>query len=62
MKFVIENAGAQKGYLLLPDQDKLRIEAFGEINSEIKVLQSIPLNSDEYLPEVIVNYVLLEQF
>ena len=58
MKFVIENAGAQKGYLLLPDQDKLRIEAFGEINSEIKVLQSIPLNSDEYLPEVIVNYVL----
>ncbi len=57
MKFVIENAGAQKGYLLLPDQDILKIEAFGEIDSEIKVLQSIPLNSDEYLSEAIVNYV-----
>jgi GAF domain-containing protein len=35
----------------------LKIEAFGEIASEIKVLQAIPLNSDEYLPEAIVNYV-----
>lgn len=57
MKFVIENAGAQKGYLLLPYDDMLKIEAFGEIASEIKVLQAIPLNSDEYLPEAIVNYV-----
>ncbi len=57
MKFVIENAGAEKSYLLLPDQYKLKIEAYGEINSGIKVLESIELASDKYLPEAIVNYV-----
>jgi tetratricopeptide (TPR) repeat protein len=34
MKFVIENAGAQKGYLLLPDQEKLKIEYFRIIHAK----------------------------
>lgn len=62
MKILIENAGAQLGYLILhtdsdPDSNsELLIEAAGSINSEIiPVLQSIPI--DNNLPVSIVNYV-----
>ncbi|HEY9640198.1 MAG TPA: ATP-binding protein [Coleofasciculaceae cyanobacterium] len=71
MKILIENAGAQRGYLLLPTQahtqPEWRIEAIGSINSsQISVLQSIPLlssdagleaNATAALPIAIVNYV-----
>ena len=62
MKILIENAGAQLGYLILhPQSDsgnncELRIEAAGAIDSEnIAVLQSIPIENN--LPVSIVNYV-----
>ena len=34
MKIVIENAGAQTGYLILPNQDKLVVEVSGVIDSK----------------------------
>lgn len=62
MKILIENAGAQLGYLILhTDSDtdsncELLIEAAGAIDSEnIPVLQSIPI--DNNLPVSIVDYV-----
>ncbi|MEG3848838.1 AAA family ATPase [Microcoleus sp. herbarium19] len=62
MKILIENAGAQLGYLILhsdsdPEKNsELLIEAAGAIDSEnIPVLQSIPI--DNNLPVSIVNYV-----
>jgi len=60
MEIVIENAGAQKGFLLLSEADELRIEAAGEVdNKEITVLQSLPV--ENHLPTSIINYVARTQ-
>ncbi|MDZ8056288.1 MAG: AAA family ATPase [Aulosira sp. ZfuVER01] len=67
MTILIENAGAQTGYLILPTQDEWRIEAIGSIgNEKIAVLQSIPLeliSADDtpYLPTALINYVVRTQ-
>jgi len=62
MKILIENAGAQKGYLILESQGKLMIEAEGSLNSEqVSVLQSLPVENCQILSEAIVNYVARTQ-
>jgi PAS domain S-box-containing protein len=62
MRLVMENAGAQRGILLLNGTSGLTIEASGDIDQEIAVLQSIPLaqaaaGPAPLLPSTIVNYV-----
>ncbi|MGK7876731.1 MAG: AAA family ATPase [Xenococcaceae cyanobacterium] len=63
MKIAIENAGAQKGFLILETEGNWFIEAEGNVNkSEAKLLQSIPIKTQEeqtipLLPSTIVNYV-----
>ncbi|MEO1375104.1 MAG: AAA family ATPase [Cyanobacteria bacterium J06635_10] len=64
MRIVIENAGAQKGFLLFNNENNWVIEAQGTVNSdEITTLQSIPIesldpdNSLHILPSTIINYV-----
>ncbi|HEY9613331.1 hybrid sensor histidine kinase/response regulator, partial [Allocoleopsis sp.] len=58
MIILIENVGAQCGYLLLATEGKLRIEASGSVNSDtITVLQSIPIESDRRVSLTIINYV-----
>ncbi len=48
MLIVIENAGAEKGFLLLPQNEQWFIEAEGHVdNPEVTVLQSIPVNPPE---------------
>ncbi|WP_042490558.1 AAA family ATPase [Anabaena sp. PCC 7108] len=67
MTILIENAGAQTGYLILPTEDEWRIEAIGSFDDEkIAVLQSIPLelgskNGTCYLPTALINYVVRTQ-
>ena len=68
MKILIENAGAQKGFLILETKGKLRIEASGEVDSgKITVLQSIPIDSVEgynqapLLSSTLINYVARTQ-
>ncbi|NEP61138.1 MAG: AAA family ATPase [Symploca sp. SIO2G7] len=63
MKILIENAGAQIGYLILPSsQGQLFIEAKGSIDSEdITVLQSIPIGSTDSVSPTIINYVTRTQ-
>ena len=61
IKILIENAGAQTGYLILENSGKWAIEASGELNDgenvwATQVLQSVPIVS--YLPESIINYVI----
>ncbi|GAB4187507.1 MAG: hypothetical protein Fur006_27430 [Coleofasciculaceae cyanobacterium] len=57
MKILIENAGAQKGFLILENQGTLLIEASGEVDFDtVTVLQSIPI--DNHLPISIINYVV----
>ncbi|MEG5064014.1 AAA family ATPase [Microcoleus sp. B3-A4] len=58
MKILIENAGAQRGYLILLSQGQLFIEAEGTIDDElVTVLQSIPVETCQELSSAIVNYV-----
>ena len=68
MKIVLENAGAQKSFLLLESKDnQWSIEAEGIAEEEkISVLQSIPINLVEYeqsplVPVAIINYVARTQ-
>lgn len=60
MKILIENAGAQIGYLILETQGQLLIEASGSVaNENVSVLKSIPIQG--YLPTSIINYVARTQ-
>jgi PAS domain S-box-containing protein len=62
MKIIIENAGAQKGALILESDGKLSIEA--ELTMEQKnagVLLSIPLEKSTTIPLSVVNYVAKTQ-
>ncbi|WP_333130820.1 AAA family ATPase, partial [Microcoleus sp. Pol11C3] len=62
MKILMENAGAQKGYLILSTQEKLLIEAEGTIDDDlVTVLQSIPVETCQKLSSAIVNYVIRTQ-
>ncbi len=58
MKILIENAGAQKGYLILETNGKLMIEASGAVDTDsVTVLQSIPIESSQAVSASIINYV-----
>ncbi|AFZ55979.1 AAA family ATPase [Anabaena cylindrica FACHB-243] len=68
MKIVIENAGAQKGFLLLYSDDHWVIEAVGSIDSDdVTILESIPVKSLDassqtpLLSTAIINYVARTQ-
>ncbi|MBD1924655.1 AAA family ATPase [Microcoleus sp. FACHB-831] len=58
MKIVLENAGAQKGFLLLEESGALVIAASGAVDKrEVKVLESILLESSQEVSCAIANYV-----
>ncbi|WNZ26306.1 PAS domain S-box protein [Leptolyngbya sp. NK1-12] len=61
MQILIENAGAQTGYLILENSGEWSIEAACELNADenacaTQVLQSIPIA--DQLPESIIQYVI----
>jgi predicted ATPase/signal transduction histidine kinase/CheY-like chemotaxis protein len=63
MKLIIENAGAQRGYLLLAHEDGLTIETEGDIDTGVyRALPSLPLAGDVHehgarLAHTVVSYV-----
>ncbi|BAY23374.1 serine/threonine protein kinase [Calothrix sp. NIES-2100] len=68
MKIVIENAGAEKGFLLLRSQDTWVIEAIASLDTDdVTILQSIPVYSPDtstqtpLLSVAIINYVAHSQ-
>lgn len=66
MKIVIENAGAQLGYLLLEKKGQWVIEAEGAVDSTtVTVLQSLPVETSPQgsprLPLTLINYVVRTQ-
>jgi len=60
MEIALENSGAHKGLLIIKNEkDKnFYIEAAGEIDKGIEVLNSIPIQESEEIPHSIFNYVL----
>ncbi|WP_438007483.1 AAA family ATPase [Sorangium sp. So ce321] len=58
MQIVIENAGAQRGYLILADGERLFIEAAGATDqAHVVVLQSMPVESCTDIAQSVVHYV-----
>jgi signal transduction histidine kinase/tetratricopeptide (TPR) repeat protein len=64
MHIVIENAGAETGFLLLPQQEQWVIQAQGQVNNneinEISVLQSISIENQP-IAQTIIQYVARTQ-
>jgi len=61
MHIVIENAGAEKGFLLLPKQDNWFIEAQRHVESSDTVLQSLPIEEIDQVSANIIHYVARTQ-
>ncbi|MEO8821034.1 MAG: adenylate/guanylate cyclase domain-containing protein [Ginsengibacter sp.] len=62
MEIILENAGAQNGFLIMEKDGEKYIEA--EIkadNEDLKILQSVPVSGSHLLAESVVNYVYLTQ-
>lgn len=58
MQIVLENAGAQTGYLILEIDGSLLIEAKASVEQEdVIVMQSHPISASNELPVSIINYV-----
>ncbi|WP_445630176.1 AAA family ATPase [Nostoc sp. DSM 114167] len=58
MTIVLENAGAQTGYLILEKSGDLLIEASGAVDkTDVTVLQEIPVSTSQQLPISLINYV-----
>jgi signal transduction histidine kinase/FixJ family two-component response regulator len=58
MQIVLENAGAEKAFLLLEKVGELVIEASGSVKQDgITVQQSTPVETSQQLPLSIINYV-----
>lgn len=58
MQIVLENAGAQKGFLITEKGDRLLIEAAGSLGMTAPVvLQSVPIERSPEISESIVRYV-----
>lgn len=61
MKIAIENAGAQSGTFILEKAGNLLIEAYGTLDSDVEVLQTIPVETSQQLPVSLINYVARTQ-
>lgn len=58
MQIALENSGAHRGVLIMENGDRnLYIEAAGEIDRGIEVLDSVPLEKYRDIPHSIINYV-----
>ncbi|CAB9505047.1 Hybrid signal transduction histidine kinase G [Seminavis robusta] len=58
MAVLIENAGADRGCLLLAEKDQLFLQAERDLGRDVSsVLQNIPIKSLETLPQSVVSYV-----
>ena len=60
VKFVLKNAGAETGYLILVDEQDLIIQASGT-TEKITTLQAVPLHQSNNISQTIVNYVYRTQ-
>ncbi len=57
MRIAIENAGAQRGVLLLEQDGRYYVEAESDVDGTIQVLKGIAYEEYEYLPRGIISYV-----
>lgn len=59
IKIIIENAGAQHGFLLLQKEERFLIEAEASVeNNSVHVMQHTPFEESENIVESVINYVI----
>jgi PAS domain S-box-containing protein len=58
MKLVIENAGAEKTFLILKENDELMVEAQISLENEEQIYTSAPLDESHLLSMSVVQYVI----
>lgn len=62
MQVIMENAGAQKAFLIMEKKGERFIEAeIKDGTDDVKVLHSIPVHQCGFLAESVINYVYLKQ-
>ena len=62
MQIILENAGAQTGFLVMDKNGEKFIEAEIRANDEeIEILQSVPVTGSDLLAESVLNYVYMTQ-
>lgn len=62
MQIVIENAGAEQGFLILPRQEHWFIEAESKVGqTDVVVLQSISIENNQQLSSAIIYYIIRTQ-
>ena len=62
MAIALENAGAQRGYLLLESGDRLTVEAEGDIDrADVVKVAARPLDAELGLAEPVIRYVVRTQ-
>ncbi|MCC5637883.1 AAA family ATPase [Nostoc sp. CHAB 5844] len=57
MQVLMENAGAEKAVLVLPKENSWVIEALATVNKLSNILQSLPLDISQDVPQTIIHYV-----
>ncbi|MBF2047946.1 MAG: AAA family ATPase [Elainella sp. C42_A2020_010] len=62
LSIILENAAAQKGYLILNQQNQLCIEAMIAGNETVVALNSTPLEASPDVPVALINYVARTQY
>ncbi len=61
LMIAMENSGAQRGFMLIDINGKLFIEASGDVESDIRVLESSPIEKMKDIAHSVVNYVARTQ-
>lgn len=58
LNIMVENAGAERGCLVLEHDDELFIEAYGPLeDGNLDVMSSVPLQSSDMVPPSVIQYV-----
>ena len=57
MQIVLENAGAQRGFLIMKEGARLTIEAEGTLDRQAAVIPALPVEESQGLSPAIVSYV-----
>lgn len=58
MRIVIENAGAQSGFLIIKRKDEWFVQAEGRTDGAVSVLQNVPLKGNMLVAESVVQYTM----
>lgn len=57
VEILLQESGAQRAVFIMKDKDRLKVEAEGNSDNQITIMQSLPIYEYEHIPQKIINYV-----